>query len=176
MEFTQADSLPGGKKDEEKMAALFSDLGFDVKPHQNLTGKQISNTVESYGDEQHRGAFFLVISSHGTSINNRPVVAGTDGTLVVVSELESFFYASNCKSLHGKPKIFLIDACRGSQEENTSNPTSTSGMTTKESNTSLTRLNCPDSKATRSDSADFLIIYAATDGNVAFTDRNKVAT
>jgi hypothetical protein len=170
MKFTRgAASLPGGEKDEEKMAVLFSALGFNVKIHRNLTGKGLLDTAESYGAEQHSGAFFFIILSHGTSIENRPAVSGTDRP-VVVNDLQRFFYASNCNSLHGKPKIFLIDACRGDQEENTSNPMSTSGMTTKESSTSLSHLKRPDSADPRSDSADFLIIYAATDGNVAFTD------
>jgi hypothetical protein len=164
MEFEQLDRLPGGKKDEERMAVLCAALGFNVKIHRNLTGEEISRTVKSYGSKQHNGAFFLILLSHGTSVNNRPVVAGTDGTLVVVNELERFFYASNCKLLHGKPKIFLIDACRGSQKEKT-----TSVMTTKESSTSLRSLGHLDSIETRSDSADFLIIHASTDGNAALT-------
>ena len=174
MEFTEAASLPGGKKDEEKLLLLFSALGFKVKIYQNFTGRKIVDTVKSYGAMQHSGAFFLVILSHGTSIDNRPAVIGTDGTPVVINDLESFFYASNCNSLHGKPKIFLIDACRGSQEEKTFNPVSASGVTTKKSCASLTHL---DSVATRSDSADFLIIYAATDGNVSFaTDEGSYLT
>ena len=149
MEFTRAPRLPGGKKDEEKLAVLFTTLGFEVKTHRNLTGKEISNTVESYSTRKHSGAFFLAILSHGTSIDNRPAVLGTDRTAVVVSNLEHFFYASKCKSLKGIPKIFLIDACRGGQKENAFHPL--------------------DSAATQSDSADFLIIHAAADGNAAFT-------
>jgi hypothetical protein len=167
MDFEQLDRLPGGKKDEERMAVLFAALGFDVKIHRNRTGEEITLTVKSYGDRQHSGAFFLIILSHGTSIDNRPAVSGTDNRAVVVNDLESIFYASNCDSLRGKPKIFLIDACRGRQVEKASRPTGTS---TKESSTSL---GCPrhlDSLATRSDSLDFLIIHATTDGNVAYTD------
>ena len=152
MEFTEADSLPGGKKDEEKLVLLFTALGFIVKIHQNLTGKEIVDTVKSYGAMHHSGAFFLIILSHGTSMDNKPAVAGTDCEAVVVQDLESFFYASNCNSLSGKPKIFLIDACRGSQEEKTFNPISTSDMPTKESSTKslrrLRRLRHPDSTAT----------------------------
>ena len=174
MDFTRAASLPGGKKDEEKLLVLFSALGFTVKIHQNLIGRKIVDTVKSYGAMQHSGAFFLVILSHGTSIDNRPAVVGTDGTPVVVSDLESFFYANNCNSLYGKPKIFLIDACRGSQEEKTFSPVSVSGKTIKKSCASLRRL---DSVATGSDSVDFLIIYAATDGKVSFaTDEGSYLT
>jgi hypothetical protein len=84
----------------------------------------------------------------------------------VVNDLERFFYASNCNSLHGKPKIFLIDACRGTQTENAFDPVSISGMTTREPSTSL---RCLNSIAAPSDSVDFLIIYATTDGNISYT-------
>ena len=169
MEFTQGTSLPGGQKDEEKLAVLFIDLKFDVNTHQNLTGEEISDIVKSYGAKQHSGAFFLAILSHGTSVENKQVVLGTDSKEVVVSDLMCFFYASNCNSLHGRPKIFLIDACRGSQEERTFNPASASGVTTKESSASLSRQKCLDSIVPGSDSADSLIINAAINGNVAFT-------
>ena len=165
MDFAQADSLPGGMEDENNLKALFVALGFDVKNYQNLTGEEISDTVQSYSARQHTGAFFLIILSHGTSINNRPAVIGIDSKAVVVDDLECFFHASNCNSLNGKPKIFLIDACRGSKKEKTFNPLSMSGITTKESSISLKH---QDSAPTRSDSLDFLIIYAATNGNVAF--------
>jgi predicted RNA binding protein with dsRBD fold (UPF0201 family) len=169
MEFTHQKPLPGGEKDEEKLETLFAALGFEVKIHQNLTAEQIFDTVESYGAKHHSGAFFFVILSHGTSIDNRPAVISTDNRAVVVNDLESLFYASNCNSLHGKPKIFLIDACRGSQEENIFTPVST-----KTSSASLARL---DSVATRSDSADFLIINAATNGYVAFaTEKGSYLT
>ena len=174
MDFAQGASLLGENEEEEKLLVLFTALGFDVKIHRNLTGKEILDTVQSYGVRQHSGAFFLVILSHGTSINHRPAVLGTDGTPVVVNDLESFFYASKCKSLNGKPKIFLIDACRSSQEEKTFNPASTSGMITKESSTSLSHL---ERVEIRSDSVDFLIVYAATDGHVAFaTDKGSYLT
>ena len=164
-DFIRGPRLPGGKKDEEKLLELFTALRFDVKIHQNLTGEEIFYTVKSYGARQHSGAFFLIILSHGKSVHNRPAVIGTDDTAVVVDDLQCFFHSSNCSSLHGKPKIFLIDACRGSQQERIFNPVS---MTTKKSSASLLHQNYPYSVATRSDLADFLIIYAATDGYVAF--------
>ena len=202
MDFTQGGRLTVGEEDEERLAVLFSALGFDVKIHRNLTGKEIYDQVKLYGARQHTGAFFLAILSHGTSVSNRPAVLGTDSKEVVVNDLERFFYASNCNSLHGRPKIFLIDACRGSQEEKTFNPLSTSGTTTTKISASLRHLRCSDSitirsertfnpgplsaggmttnaslrcsnrVATRSDSVDFLIIYATTDGNISFTTRD----
>ena len=88
------------KKDKKRLAALFTTLGFKVNTHQNLTGKEIRDTVQSYGAMQHSGAFFLVILSHGTSIDNKPAVLGIDSEAVVVQDLQRFFYASNCCSGH----------------------------------------------------------------------------
>ena len=49
--------LPGGKKDEEKLAVLFLALGFVVEIHQNLAGSEkkfLHNKL--YGAEQYSGA------------------------------------------------------------------------------------------------------------------------
>ena len=167
MVFTQARGLPGGKKDEESLKVLFTTLGFDVKIHQNLTGNEIIRKVESYGKMQHEGVFFLIILSHGTLVNNRDAVLGTDSESVEIHYLESFFHGTNCPSLHGVPKIFLIDACRGSQHEKVFKPKTAVSMATKSSCTSSSR---PDSPVPGTDSGHFVIVYASTYGNVAFTN------
>ena len=166
MVFTHESGLPGGKRDEESLKVLFTTLGFEVKTHQNLTGNEMTRKVESYSRIEHNGVFFLVILSHGTLSNNIDAVIGTDSEPVEIRCLESFFYASNCPSLHGVPKIFMIDACRGNRQERVFKPKTASGMATKSSGTSLTQ---QDSAVPGTDSGHFIIVYASTHGNVAFT-------
>lgn len=45
------------------------------------------------------------------------VVYGSDSEAVRVSALEEYFKPRNCPSLAGVPKIFIIDACRGNEDE-----------------------------------------------------------
>lgn len=157
--------LPQGKKDEESLAVLFVTLGFDVKIHENLTAKEILHKVESYSKIEHQGVFFLVILSHGTLVKNVAAVTGTDGKLVTIHQLETFFHASKCRSLRGIPKMFLIDACRGNCAEKALNPEPTGSMATKRSSVSL---NSFANIEPVTDSGDFLIVYASTYGNVAY--------
>ena len=74
--------------------------------------------------------------------------------------------ASNCPSLHEIPKIFLVDACRGNRQERVFHPKSTGSMATKSSDISLSRHASTESGT---DSGHFVIVYASTHGNVAYT-------
>lgn len=105
--------LPSGNKDKASLKLIFRILGFDVIAHQNLTATDIKSTVERYSKMEHTGAFFLIIFSHG----KEGVVFGTDGGEVAVHDLNKLFYARECPSLAGIPKVFIIDACRGKKKE-----------------------------------------------------------
>ena len=157
MEFTHAAELTKQKKDVEDLHKLLNDLRFDVKIHPNLKAQEIIDKIDSYSRMQHKGVFFLVILSHGKLVENRAAVIGTDDQLVSIDELEHFFHATNCPSLRGVPKIFLIDACQGAR------PLSTSQIQ-KESGT---------------DSEHFVIIYPSTrsvDGGSILTPAFVAAT
>ena len=107
-------NLPSGKKDEASLKSIFRMLGFDVKVHRNLTAAGMESIAEEYSTMEHKGAFFLIISSHG---GEGDVVYGTDGGEVKVHDLKKRFYATNCPSLAGIPKVFMIDACRRRKRE-----------------------------------------------------------
>ena len=165
MIFTRAGNLSERQRDEDDLRELFSTLMFDVRVHQNLTAQEMTTEVESYSRMQHTGVFFLVILSHGTLSNNREAVLGTDDRSVPIHRLECFFHTSNCRSLREVPKIFLIDACRGNVREMAY---SISGARTLSGN------NIARSGSTEpvTDSMHFMIIFASTYGNVAYTTDN----
>lgn len=54
--------------------------------------------------------FMAFIMSHG----NRKGIAGTDGKQVKVDTLSGYITPKECEVLKDKPKIFFIQACRGS--------------------------------------------------------------
>ena len=166
MTFERLTSLPGGQKDEDRLKALFTTLGFEVNIHQNLKAQGMIQTAESYRKMQHRGVFVLIILSHGTQSHNQDVVIGTDCKSVDIHQLKSFFYSTNCPSLHGVPKIFLVDADRGSQQERVFDPRSRSSIATSAAPTAHI------SAAPATDSAHFTTIYASTYGNSCFTTVN----
>ena len=55
-------------------------------------------------------AFFMVILSHG---EQNDFIYGKNGNSVQVDDLIEPFRGNNCPGLAGKPKIFIVNACRG---------------------------------------------------------------
>ena len=151
----QLGELEGGKKDEEDLKKLFKKLGFTVMVHKNLTAEKMKSTAEGYSHMKHSGVFFLIILSHG---GEGDVVYGTDGNEVEVHQLKELFYATKCPSLAGIPKIFMIDACRGSRNERVYRPETKSATKSSKRRASVT------------DSADVYTIFASTRGTTAGID------
>ena len=147
--------LKGGKKDEKRLKKLFKELGFTVMIHKNLTAEEMKSTAEGYSRMKHHGVFFLIILSHG---GEGDVVYGTDGKKVKVEQLKGLFNVKNCPSLAAIPKIFMIDACRGSRNE------WVYYFKTKSATKS------PNHGASVTDSADFYTIFASTKGTTAGID------
>ena len=54
------------------------------------------------------------VLSHGTKGDS---VSGVDGENVYINQLKYAFNNIDCPDLYGKPKIFIIQACRGSYEQ-----------------------------------------------------------
>ena len=104
---------------------------------------------------EHKGVFFLIILSHGTLVNNKDTVLGIDDKPVIVNQLETLFCASNCPSLDGVPKIFLVDSFR---DDKGFTPEPTERMTSLKSFANASyEINTPH----------FIIVYASTFGNIA---------
>ena len=165
--FKQGTDLPGGDEDEQGLFKLFFSLRFEVKIHRNLTANEMVHKVESYSKLQHRGAFFLIILSHGTMVEDKEVIIGTDGKTVTVNNIESFFHINKCPTLNKIPKIFLIDACRGNRLERAYfEPQShdTSRLVPRGAGQ-----NPSDRRVAKLDTSDFLLVYASTHGHVAYS-------
>ena len=157
-------NLPGDK-DEDDLFKLFFSLRFEVKIHRNLTADEMVHKLESYSKRQHKGAFFLIILSHGTMGKGGEAIVGTDGKTVMMNDIESFFHATKCPSLHEVPKIFLIDACLDEQQE----------IVYFEPQSHDTSRLVPESaishnkRVAKLDTSDFLLVYASTHGHVAYS-------
>ena len=66
--------------------------------------EEAANAAHSRAD-----SFVLCVSSHG----GEGYFNTADGERVQIGELTAFFDGRNCQPLHGKPKLFIIDACQG---------------------------------------------------------------
>lgn len=96
----------------ERLKEVFEWLGFDIKVYQNQTAEEMKELLRKFGQEQHVGdCFVCCILSHGGPNG----VRGTDNCIVSRDDIFRPFYGINCPSLIEKPKVFFIQACRGSQ-------------------------------------------------------------
>ena len=152
----------GAEKDEAILVDLFGrELSFNVKVKRNLNRNDIIKAAEEYGQKDHSqfDAFVFIIMTHG---NHQDSIFGVDGRKARVEDIMTEFNGATCPSLRGKPKLFFIQACRGSpvnlpsDDENSDyrgcNPDST-----------LSRGLCPQE-------ADFLLAFSTAPGYLSWRD------
>ncbi|XP_056112782.1 caspase-3a [Rhinichthys klamathensis goyatoka] len=90
----------------------FRKLGYSVKVYNDQTVMQIKQVLTTVARDDHSrcASLVCVMLSHGDD----GVFFGTDGSLELKS-LTSLFRGDRCPSLVGKPKLFFIQACRGTE-------------------------------------------------------------
>uniref|UniRef100_A0A8C1V7P7 Caspase-3 n=1 Tax=Cyprinus carpio TaxID=7962 RepID=A0A8C1V7P7_CYPCA len=110
-EKTQMRVRNGTEKDEQNVKETFSKLGFKIKIHNDQTVSQMRELLTKVSKEDHSKSamFACVLLSHGDDGR----IFGTDGC-IELKELFALFRGDRCRSLVGKPKLFFIQACRGS--------------------------------------------------------------
>eukprot|EP00092_Neocalanus_flemingeri_P020369 GFUD01022067.1.p1 GENE.GFUD01022067.1~~GFUD01022067.1.p1 ORF type:complete len:449 (-),score=114.34 GFUD01022067.1:342-1688(-) len=102
----------GSNVDVENIKALLCGLEFDVSVHTNLPLAQfVKEITEFCSNKKHLEADMsvVVILSHGSD----GVVYAADGQAVNMEYIYEFFNNRNCPLLRGKPKFFIVQACRG---------------------------------------------------------------
>ena len=106
----------GSKLDLIALRETFEQLQYIVMVSENLTKAEFKREVVRIArlDHSNYDSFFCVVMSHGDE-NDKIVLA--DGKKISRDEITSEFSNTYCKSLAGKPKIFIIQACRGSKIE-----------------------------------------------------------
>ncbi|KTG29915.1 hypothetical protein cypCar_00006836 [Cyprinus carpio] len=102
----------GTDVDAGNVMNVFGKLGYTVKVYNDQTVAQIKQvlTAVARGDHSHCASLVCVLLSHG----DEGVFFGTD-TSVELKQLTSLFRGDRCPSLVGKPKLFFIQACRGTE-------------------------------------------------------------
>ncbi|XP_076837156.1 caspase-7-like isoform X2 [Brachyhypopomus gauderio] len=104
----------GSRKDADALEDVFRFLGFKVEVHKDLTAQKMKELMREYSEQQHDGdCWVCCVLSHGNSEG----VLGCDVNLCPTEDIFSPFNGKNCPSLLGKPKVFFIQACRGSKRQ-----------------------------------------------------------
>ena len=97
----------GTNVDAADLQDLFTRLKFETTIYDNATTDEIRNIFYYYAKMDHSkyNGIICAILSHG----KEGLIYGTDGT-IEMKELTAIFQV---ETLHGKPKMFFIQACQG---------------------------------------------------------------
>ncbi|XP_069571840.1 caspase-3-like isoform X1 [Brachyistius frenatus] len=89
----------------------FSSLGYEIRVSNDRTVEEMKQLMSNVSKEDHgsRASFVCVLLSHG----DEGLIYGTDGHERFETLIQCF-KGNRCRSLVGKPKLFFIQACRGS--------------------------------------------------------------
>ncbi|RLU23490.1 hypothetical protein DMN91_003695, partial [Ooceraea biroi] len=110
--FESMNTRKGSVKDCLDLKTSLGKLGFDVRIYTDPTVKSITMALQSTAAEDHTDADCLIVvaMSHGES-----GLLHSHDSLYPVDALWAPFTADRCSSLAGKPKLFFIQACRGTR-------------------------------------------------------------
>ncbi|XP_056265798.1 caspase-6-like [Pseudoliparis swirei] len=105
----------GTNADRYNLERRLTDLNFEVKAYDNYKQVDVLDQISEAAEANHSDAdcFLLVFLSHGENDH----VYTYDGKISIQS-ITSLFKGDKCKSLVGKPKIFILQACRGDEHDN----------------------------------------------------------
>ena len=100
----------GSDRDASGMQSLLVKLGYKVAMGTDLSAAKMKDILQRWSEKDHTkcDSFVCVMLSHG----EEGKIFGTDHD-VDIEELLGMFRGNRCTSLAGKPKIFFIQACRG---------------------------------------------------------------
>nr|XP_058910822.1 caspase-7 isoform X3 [Kogia breviceps] len=102
----------GTDKDAEALFKCFRSLGFDVTVYNDCSCARMQDLLKKASEEDHRNSacFACILLSHG----EENLIYGTDGK-TAIKDLTAHFRGDRCKTLLEKPKLFFIQACRGTE-------------------------------------------------------------
>eukprot|EP01047_Picozoa_sp_COSAG01_P052704 COSAG01_NODE_5569_length_4176_cov_7.015943_1_plen_522_part_00 len=110
-------SRPGGRRDRERLETLLGKLGFRVVSVVDQPASAIqAELLAAEQSAEHGDNFLCVLMAHGAGGQDTYIVAADGERIYLSDDVFSRFKGSRCPGLRGKPKVFLINACRGHEE------------------------------------------------------------
>ncbi|XP_053885118.1 group XIIA secretory phospholipase A2 isoform X1 [Malaclemys terrapin pileata] len=104
----------GTLADRDNLKRSLTELGFEVRCFDDLKAEEVIRNIYEASMDNHSDAdcFVCVFLSHGEDNH----VYAYDAK-IKVQTMTNMFKGDKCPSLVGKPKIFIIQACRGDQHD-----------------------------------------------------------
>ncbi|KAM7437399.1 hypothetical protein ABFA07_012956 [Porites harrisoni] len=176
----------GSDLDAKQLSGLFTQLHYKVKVVRNQTAKQLKDTLFQFAkmsDHKAADSMVLCLLSHGLEGQ----IYGVDGVLVSIPDLLALFNGYMAKDLIGKPKLFFIQACRGSDYDHGTDVTDGGHSANVETEYHVTRSTnellaaaFPNDKPETVDEpetipaeADMLVAYSTVPGYVSWSHLQK---
>ncbi len=108
--------------DAKKLESTFMNFGYQVLHLKNLRAQQMEQMLspENLAKESTGGSSLSEFSSLVVCIlghGEKGAVLGADGAPVLLKRLQYTFNGGSCPDLRGKPKVFIILACQGDNEQ-----------------------------------------------------------
>uniref|UniRef100_A0A8C1YYU5 Uncharacterized protein n=1 Tax=Cyprinus carpio TaxID=7962 RepID=A0A8C1YYU5_CYPCA len=123
VEFEYGDDRDGAEKDEMSMERLLKALGYTVLTLRDLTAQGMSAAMRDFSQREEHSrsdSCFVVLMSHGSvsGICGVSSIVNSDGEEDIFStdDIYNCLNTTNCPGLRDKPKIILIQSCRGGND------------------------------------------------------------
>ncbi|XP_029468703.1 caspase-1-like isoform X2 [Rhinatrema bivittatum] len=115
--FKQLPRREGAKEDESGMKKLLTGLGYRVEIQRNLSSEVMERSLKEFScctEHVDSDSTFIVLMSHGVRKGLCGVnCTGEDTDILSLDTIFQIFNNKSCRALMGKPKVLLIQACRG---------------------------------------------------------------
>ncbi|KAM7167716.1 caspase-6 [Macrochelys suwanniensis] len=150
----------GTLADRDNLKRSLTELGFEVRCFDDLKAEEVLQNIYEVSTDNHSDAdcFVCVFLSHGEDNH----VYAYDAK-IKVQTVTDMFRGDKCLSLVGKPKIFIIQACRGDKHDDPVIAQDAVDSIVDKSNVNETEV---DAAAiyTLPAGADFLMCYSVAEG------------
>uniref|UniRef100_A0A8C6Q9K9 Caspase 7 n=1 Tax=Nannospalax galili TaxID=1026970 RepID=A0A8C6Q9K9_NANGA len=157
---TGMDVRYGTDKDAGALLKCFRSLGFEVTIYNDCSCAKMQDLLKQASEEDHSNSacFACILLSHGEEDS----IYGKDGMMIPIKDLAVHFRGDRCKTLLEKPKLFFIQASRGTELDD--------GIQADSGSISDTDAN-PHCKIPVE--ADFLFAYSTAPGYYSWRDPGK---
>ncbi|XP_006898409.1 PREDICTED: caspase-14 [Elephantulus edwardii] len=108
----------GSEEDMEALEHMFQQLGFESTMKRDPTAKQFQEELDKFQQAMDArtdpiSCGFVVLMAHGLEGQ----LKGEDGEMVNLDDLFAVLNNKNCRALRGKPKVYIVQACRGEHKD-----------------------------------------------------------
>ena len=108
----------GVDKDRENIKKMFNTMRLKIIEIPEKSSREIIDRLKKVSKREVMKSHYVLVVAFSTHGDENDVLYGSDGAKISLrSDVISLFKPQNCKELEGKPKIFVIQACRGTRED-----------------------------------------------------------